>query len=109
LIGDACIAGKMPKSAHAANSQAKVCAIAIVSALQGKEMPTPSYGNTCYSIVGKDFAVSVAAVYHLDGDTIKPVKGAAGPSPLDASAKDRKREVAYAQSWFKNITQEMFN
>ncbi len=109
LIGDACIAGKMPKSAHAANSQAKVCAIAIVSALQGKEMPTPSYGNTCYSIVGEDFAVSVAAVYHLDGDTIKPVKGAAGPSPLDASAEDRKREVAYAKSWFKNITQEMFN
>jgi sulfide dehydrogenase [flavocytochrome c] flavoprotein chain len=109
VIGDACLAGKMPKSAHAANSQAKVCAIAIVSSFQGQEMPTPSYANTCYSIVGKEFAVSVVGAYHLEKGKIKAIKGTGGLSSLEASAEDRKREVAYAYSWYKNITQEMFS
>lgn len=108
VLGDASIATKMPKSAYAANSQAKVCAAAIVAALQGKEMGTPSYVNTCYSIVGADYGISVAAVYQLQEDTITPVEGAGGLTPSDASAETLKREVAYAHSWFKNITHEMF-
>ncbi len=110
VIGDASIATKMPKSAYAANSQAKVCAAAIVAAFQGKEMVTPSYVNTCYSIVGKDHGISVADVYRLsaDGSAIVPVEGAGGVSPMDASAIDRKREVAYAYSWFENIVHDMF-
>ncbi|MEW8496820.1 MAG: FAD/NAD(P)-binding oxidoreductase, partial [Candidatus Thiodiazotropha taylori] len=36
VIGDACIAGKMPKSGYAANSQGKVCAAAIVATLNGQ-------------------------------------------------------------------------
>ncbi|MDM8567317.1 NAD(P)/FAD-dependent oxidoreductase [Candidatus Halobeggiatoa sp. HSG11] len=110
VIGDACIAGKMPKSAYAANSQAKVCAAAVVAALQGKKMEEPSYVNTCYSIVGEDFGMSVAMVYKLnDKGQIVGIKGAGGLSPMDASKEDRKREILYAHSWFKNITHEMFN
>lgn len=110
VIGDACIATKMPKSGYAANSQGKVCATAIVAALQGKEMVTPSYVNTCYSIIGTDYGISVAAVYRLseDGSTIAGVEGAGGLTPANASAADRKREVTYAHSWFKNITHDMF-
>lgn len=108
VLGDASIATKMPKSAYAANSQAKVCAAAVVAALQGKEMGTPSYVNTCYSIVGPDYGISVAAVYQLQEDTITPVEGSGGLTPTDASAETLKREVAYAHSWFKNITHEMF-
>jgi sulfide dehydrogenase [flavocytochrome c] flavoprotein subunit len=107
VIGDAAKATKMPKSGHAAYSQAQVCAMAVVKALSDKEMGTPSYFNTCYSIIGKDYAVSVATVYRLKGKVIAPV-GADGLSPLDASAEDRRREVFYAHSWFKNITHEMF-
>ncbi len=109
VIGDACIASPMPKAAHAANSQAKVCALAVVSALQGKEMPEPSYANTCYSLIGENFGVSFTAVYHLEEGKLQYVEGAGGFSPLDASAEQRKREVAYAHSWYKNITNEMFN
>ncbi|EDN68628.1 flavoprotein subunit of flavocytochrome c sulfide dehydrogenase [Beggiatoa sp. PS] len=108
VIGDAAIASPMPKSAYAANSQAKVCAMAVVAALQGIEMGKPSYINTCYSMIGEDYAVSVAAVYRLEGDKIVSVTGAGGLSPMDASAEDRKREVLYAHSWFKNITHDMF-
>ncbi len=110
VIGDACIAGKMPKSAYAANSQAKVCAASIVASIQGKEMEEPSYVNTCYSIVGEEFGMSVAMVYKLnEKDQIVGVKGAGGLSAMDASPETRKREIMYAHSWFKNITHEMFN
>ncbi|WP_171899536.1 FCSD flavin-binding domain-containing protein, partial [Candidatus Marithrix sp. Canyon 246] len=109
VIGDACIASPMPKSAYAANTQAKVCAEAIVSELQEREMATPSYLNTCYSVVGDDFAISVAAIYRLENGKIVSIKGSGGLSALNASAATRKYEVAYAHSWFNNITYEMFN
>jgi len=109
VIGDAAQATKMPKSGYAAYSQAQVCAVAVVTALQGKEMGTPTYLNSCYSIIGKDYGVSIATVYRLEGKMIAPVEGAGGVSPIDASAEDRRREVFYAHSWFKNITHEMFS
>jgi len=110
VIGDASDASKMPKAAYAANTQAKVCAMAVVAALQGKEMVEPAYTNTCYSIVGKDYGISVAAVYRLGADgVINPVEGSGGVSPKDATAEHKKREVAYAHSWFNNVTQDMFN
>lgn len=108
VIGDACIATQMPKSGYSANSQAKVCAAAIISSLQGKEMVVPSYVNTCYSIIGEEYGISVAAVYRLEGDVIASVEGSGGLTPSDASPEELKREVAYAHSWFTNITVDMF-
>jgi len=111
VIGDSCVAGAMPKSAYAANSQGKVTAVAVVAALQGKEMVEPAYTNTCYSIVGENFGISVAAVYRFDPEKkeIAPVKDSGGVSPADASDEDRKREVVFAHSWFKNIASDMFD
>jgi len=110
VIGDACIATKMPKSGYAANSQAKVCAAAVVAMLKGEEPGTPSYVNTCYSIIGKDYGISVAAVYRLseDGATIAGVEGAGGLTPKDAPPEALRREVEYAYSWFANITSDIF-
>jgi sulfide dehydrogenase [flavocytochrome c] flavoprotein chain len=110
VIGDACVAGKMPKSAYAANSQAKVCAAAIVDLLNGREPGIPAYVNTCYSVVGEHYAISVAGVYQMtaDGKTIEEVKGSGGVSPMDATPEQRAREVGYAYSWFSNITSDMF-
>ena len=42
LIGDAIIAGEMPKSAFSANSQAKACAFAIAASLDGSPPPGAS-------------------------------------------------------------------
>ncbi|MEK7990384.1 MAG: FCSD flavin-binding domain-containing protein [Thiotrichaceae bacterium] len=109
VIGDACIATKMPKAGYAANSQGKVVAAAIVAVLNGKEMVEPSYVNTCYSVIGEDYGISVAAVYRLEGDIITPVKGAGGLTPKDATAEHRKREVQFAYSWYDNIVQDSFN
>ena len=109
VIGDACIAGAMPKSAYSANSQAKVCAGAVVALLSGKEVGVPSYVNTCYSIAGPEWGISVAGVYKVAADgKIAEVPGAGGLTPMDAPDWAHKREVAYAHSWYKNIIQDSF-
>ena len=109
VIGDATIAAPMPKSGYAANSQAKVCAAAIIAKFNGKPEPEPSLVNTCYSLITPDHGISVAMVYSLGPNgKIQKVKGAGGLTPKDASDEMRKREVAYAYSWFKNITHDIF-
>lgn len=109
VLGDASSASKMPKSAYAANSQAKVAVAAIIAKFAGEEPGDPTYVNTCYSIIAEDHGISVAAVYQLseDGGTITKIKGSGGLSPLDAPAHHRKREVTYAHSWFENVIDDM--
>ena len=109
VIGDACVATPLPKSGYAASSEAKVCAAAVVAALNDQPAPVPSYVNTCYSMITPDDGISVAMVYRLDpkGKIIK-VKGSGGLTPMDSSPESRKREVDYGHSWFKNITHDTF-
>lgn len=109
VIGDASIAGAMPKSGYAANSQAKVCAAAVVALLNDAEVGIPSYVNTCYSIAGPDWGISVAGVYKLGADgVIASVPGSGGLTPMDAPEWAHKREVEYAESWYKNIVSDSF-
>jgi sulfide dehydrogenase [flavocytochrome c] flavoprotein subunit len=108
VIGDACIAGVMPKSGYSANSQGKVCAAAIIAAIDGKPAPAPSYVNTCYSIIAPEHGISVAGVYQLEDGKIVDVPGAGGVSPADADARTRALEQQFALDWFRNITSDMF-
>jgi sulfide dehydrogenase [flavocytochrome c] flavoprotein subunit len=108
VIGDASIATPMPKSGFAASSQGKVCATAIVASLSGQEMPDPSYVNTCYSLVGPDYGISVAAVYRLGDDGIAAVQGAGGVSPKDVGAEFRLAESRYAVGWYQSITSDIW-
>lgn len=107
VIGDASIAGKMPKSGFAANSQGKVCAAAIVSSLRGVAMPDPSYVNTCYSLVSPDYGISVAAVYRYSKEQ-GIYKTGGGVSPLEADAEYRLQEARYARGWYDSITMDAF-
>ena len=107
IIGDASIAGKMPKSGFAANSQGKVCAAAIASSLQGVTMPDPSYVNTCYSLLSPDYGISVAAVYRYSEE--KGIyKTGGGVSPIEADATYRLQEARYAKGWYDSITMDTF-
>lgn len=108
VIGDASVAKGMPKSGYAANSQAKVCASAVAAMLNGQEPGTPSYVNTCYSIIAKDWGISVAAVYRLAEDGSKITKVGGGLTPMDASSEMHRREVENAYSWLNNITLDAF-
>lgn len=108
IIGDASVATGMPKSGYAANSQAKVCAAAVAAMLNGQAPGTPSYVNTCYSIIAKDWGISVAAVYRLAEDGSKITKVAGGLTPKDASEEHHRREVLNAYSWYNNIVADAF-
>jgi sulfide dehydrogenase [flavocytochrome c] flavoprotein chain len=108
VIGDSAIMGGMPKSAFAANAQAKVCAAAIVELLAGRKPPDPILINTCYSLVAPDYGISVAGVYRPDKGVLADIPGAGGTSPLEVVGGFRGQEALYASSWFRTITAEVF-
>jgi NADPH-dependent 2,4-dienoyl-CoA reductase/sulfur reductase-like enzyme len=108
VIGDAAIAGGMPKSAFAANAQAKVCAAAVVALLAGRRAAEPKLANTCYSLVAPDYAISVAGVYRPADGQLKDVEGAGGVSAADAPASIRAEEARLAHGWFNTIAAEVF-
>jgi NADPH-dependent 2,4-dienoyl-CoA reductase/sulfur reductase-like enzyme len=108
VLGDACIAGGMPKSAFSANAQAKVCAAAIVKLLAGQPPADPRLINTCYSLVAPDYGITVAGVYQPAGGILAEVKGSGGVSPLKAATSFRAQEAAFADGWFNTITSEVF-
>jgi len=108
VIGDACIAGGMPKSAFAANSQAKACAAALAKLLAGEKPDEPKLINTCYSLVAPDYGISVAGVYTPLNGQLTDVKGAGGVSPANAPRSARELEANLANGWFKTITGEVF-
>ncbi len=108
VIGDASIAAPMPKSGFSASSQGKVTAAAIVAMLQGKEPSAASFANTCYSLVGPDYGISVAAVYRAEGGKMVQVPGSGGVSPADANAEFRKAEARYADGWYRSNAAEVW-
>jgi sulfide dehydrogenase [flavocytochrome c] flavoprotein subunit len=106
VIGDSSIAAPLPKSGYAANSEAKVCAFAVVAALKDQEPGEPTWVNTCYSLVGPKYGISVAMVYDLTKDGIVgKVEGSGGVTPADGNFR---KEASYAESWYENITYDVF-
>ena len=108
VLGDAAIMGGMPKSAFAANAQAKVCAAALVKLLAGEKPQDPIVINTCYSLIAADYGISIAGVYRPDKGQLTDIPGAGGTSPLVAVGGLRGQEALYASSWFRTITAETF-
>jgi sulfide dehydrogenase [flavocytochrome c] flavoprotein chain len=108
VIGDAAIAGAMPKSAFAANSQAKTCAAAVATLLAGKMPASPKLINTCYSLVAPDYGISVAGVYQPTAGQLADVPGSGGVSPAEAPRAARAVEAVLAEAWFRTITSEVF-
>jgi NADPH-dependent 2,4-dienoyl-CoA reductase/sulfur reductase-like enzyme len=108
VIGDAAIANGMPKSAFAANAQARLAAVQILRAL-GEQPPLDSpLINTCYSLTTPTEGISVADVYRAGQGRWQPVKGAGGTSPITAAPGVRAQEAQYARDWFGHLTREVF-
>jgi sulfide dehydrogenase [flavocytochrome c] flavoprotein chain len=108
VIGDACIAGAIPKAGFAANAQAKVCAAALTRIFAGQQPEEPRLINTCYTTVAPEYGITVAAVYRVANGQFVEVQGAGGVSPLQAPKSTREEEAKLADGWFHTITAEMF-
>lgn len=106
VIGDACIAGQLPKSASAASAQAKACASAIVNILSGKPPETPRLTGACYNTVEPGYAFSLSGVYLPKDGQFAEVESAT--SPVNAPREERRREAERADNWFKTITVDIF-
>ena len=99
VIGDS-VSAALPKSAHMATSQARVCASAVVALLAQKEPdPAPVFANTCYSFINDKMAMHVANVYRYDSAKKIMVSAEGG----GVSDKPSELEGSYAQAWAKNI------
>jgi sulfide dehydrogenase [flavocytochrome c] flavoprotein chain len=99
VLGDSVAAG-LPKSAHMATNQAKVCANAIVQLFAGQAPdPAPVFANTCYSYVTDKSAMHVANVYRYDEGKKIMVSAEGGGVSMSPSEK----EGAYAVAWAQNI------
>jgi sulfide dehydrogenase [flavocytochrome c] flavoprotein subunit len=107
VIGDACIAGAIPKSASAANAQAKACAAAVISLLAGKPPEPPRLTGACFNTVAPGYAFSLTGVYAPKDGLFNEVEGG-GTSPLDAPRELRAQEAATALNWFSTITADTF-
>ena len=108
VIGDAAIAGAMPKSAFAANAQAKTCAAAVARLLTGAAPSTPKLINTCYSLVAPDYGISVAGRLPAVRRAARGGPRLRGVSPADAPRATRAAEAVLAEAWFRTITAEVF-
>ena len=107
VIGDACIAGDMPKSGFAANSQAKVAAMNIRAQLTDAKAFPAKYANTCWSLLTTDDSIKVGAAYEpKDG---KITAGDAFVSKPGEAADVHKANAAEANGWYDGITADMFS
>lgn len=109
VIGDAAIYAGIPKSAFAANSEAKACAMAVVALLNDKLPQAPLWMNTCFSLLSPGQAISVSMVYKLNSaQQIEKVKGAGGVS-LKTDEASLHRESEFARYWYQSITRDTFS
>ena len=106
VIGDACIAGQIPKAASAAAAQGKACAAGIVAILSGKAPETPRLSGACYNTVAPGYAFSLSGVYQPKDGRFAEVDSAT--SPVNAPREVRQREAEAAETWFRTITVETF-
>ena len=103
VIGDAIESG-LPKSAHMANAQAKICASAIVALMQGQAPdPLPAFANTCYSYVDDKQAMHISTLYRYD--PVKKSMEASGNGFLSnhASAQEGRDAEAWARQIWADV------
>lgn len=107
VIGDAAIAGAMPRSASAAQSQGAICAAAISVLLADRQPATPTLRSSCFSLVAPDYAISQRGTYRPDDSQYVEAEPVV-VSSTGASRAVRAEEAKEANNWFHRITSETF-
>ena len=107
VVGDACIPGDMPKSAFAANSQAKVAAMMVRGELAKAQTFPARYANTCWSLIETDDTVKIGGRYEAKDGKIAQIDtfvSKAGETP--AVRKETQQENI---GWYSGITADIFS
>ncbi|MCT8973346.1 NAD(P)/FAD-dependent oxidoreductase [Microbaculum marinisediminis] len=106
VVGDATIAGDMPKSAFSANSQAKVAAMTIRGELTDSKVFPAKYANTCWSLIETDDGVKVGAQYAPTDEKIASTTSFISQTGEDGAL----RKATYEESigWYAGITNDIF-
>jgi sulfide dehydrogenase [flavocytochrome c] flavoprotein chain len=107
VIGDAAIAGDMPKSAFSANSQAKIAAMMIRGELTGARTFPARYTNTCWSLIETDDTVKVGGRYEPRDGKITAVETFI--SQTGETADLRKQTQVENIGWYSAIIADMFS
>ncbi len=107
VVGDACIAGDMPKSAFSANSQAKVAAMMVRGDLTGAQTFPARYTNTCWSLIETDDTVKVGGRYEAKDGKIAAVETFV--SKTGEAPELRKQTQEENIGWYSGITADMFS
>jgi sulfide dehydrogenase [flavocytochrome c] flavoprotein subunit len=107
VVGDACIAGEMPKSASSANSQAKVAALMIRVELTKAQTAPARYTTACWSLIETDDAVKVGGRYEPKDDKIAAVETFV--SKTGESADLRRQTETENMEWYAGITADIFS
>jgi sulfide dehydrogenase [flavocytochrome c] flavoprotein chain len=107
VLGDASIAGDMPKSAFSANSQAKVAAMMIRGELTGSRTFPARYTNTCWSLLETDDTVKVGGTFEAKDGKIASVTPFI--SKTGETAQLRKETQAENMGWYAGIIADMFS
>ena len=107
VIGDASIAGDMPKSGFSANSQAKVAAMVIRNDLLSSRLFPASYANVCWSLIAPADSVKVGAHYAPGDDDLIRATSSFVSQPGEAAAV-RRATYQESASWYASITEDMF-
>ncbi|MBO0742533.1 MAG: FCSD flavin-binding domain-containing protein, partial [Hyphomicrobiaceae bacterium] len=105
-LGDAAMAADMPKSAFAANSQAKVVAADILAEVTKQARSAGPYHNTCWSLLAPDDSVKLDAAFALSGGRLEPVNGFV--SQPGEAAELRKQNYQESLAWYAAIISDMF-
>ncbi len=108
VIGDAAIAGAMPKAASAATVEGKICASAIAQLLAGQAPQPRELASSCYSLIGPDFALAIAGKYQPHDGQFSEVEGSIMNSPVNPGSALRAQEAKSADVWFATTTGETF-
>lgn len=102
VIGDACLAEGVQKSAAAANAQGKACAMNIVATLAKRKPQQHLYANVVYSLLNDREGASTVSFHRGEGRKLTaPEKGGG------ASAAWSELEAVYARAWLGSMLAEM--
>ena len=108
VIGDAANYAPIPKSAFAANSEAKHCALTISLMLKDQDPSDPVWFNTCYSAISADQAISVSNVYRLDSKQGLSQASIMGGVSSRTDADTLKQEAVFGQSAYRHLLDDCF-